>query len=335
MDSPRQLLMSRACGLAAMVSVVALGAAAQAPSAYKPPKLIDYSPKHDVLIRSDDGALTPMDQPYYQAKLIAPGTWQIESDGDYHYLLEGDDQALAIDTGYGAGNVREYLQTLTRKPVRFVANTHDHFDHTALNGYFDGAYMSAETAKKATIPFASFTGISFPQDYPKIIVSDSYKIQLGNREIEVFLAPNHTAGGTVYLDRKQRILFSGDEIMGANQPLNVSVERFADNMKKLAAHRGEFDRAAGGPGIFDGAVIDKYVAAADAVLSGAEGVAPMPRPPGAPAAAPADPNGPVIYQRRRVRAPDRPASLGAVNGNSRSMAYQDIRINYDIRRIRD
>ncbi len=69
------------------------------------------------MIKSQDGTLTPMDVPYYRSKLIAPGTWQIESDGDYSYLIEGDNEALAIDTGYGAGNIREYLQTLTKKPA--------------------------------------------------------------------------------------------------------------------------------------------------------------------------------------------------------------------------
>src|SRR6516225_9724785 len=116
---------------------------------WTPVKSIDFSSKHNVLIKSEDGTLTPMDVPFRKATLIAPGTWQIESDGDYQYLIEGDNEALAIDSGYGAGNIREYMQTLTKKPVRYVANTHHHFDHTANNAYFDRAYMSAYTQKWA------------------------------------------------------------------------------------------------------------------------------------------------------------------------------------------
>ena len=33
------------------------------------------------------------------------------------YLLEGDEKALLIDTGYGAGNLREYVEKLTSKPI--------------------------------------------------------------------------------------------------------------------------------------------------------------------------------------------------------------------------
>jgi len=302
---------------------------------YTPVKAIDFSPKHDVMIRNADGTLTPMDVPHYTSKVIAPGVWQIESDGDFHYLIEGDKEALAIDTGYGAGNLRDYLQTLTKKPVRMVANTHDHFDHTANNGYFDRAYMSAETAKKATIPFPSFAGIKFPEGYPRIIVGDGYKFDLGNREVEVFLIPNHTAGGTAYLDSKSRILFSGDEVMGANEPLNVSVAQFAANMRKLEARRNAFDRLAGGPGIFDASTVDKYLAAAEAVLAGKEGAVPPARPGRGPGAAPADPSAPVVYVRHTVRAPDRPPTMGAPNDNLRSMASQDVRITYDLRHIQN
>ena len=78
-------------------------AAASLAAHYTPIKSIDFSSRHDVLIRSDDGTLTPMDVPHYKSVLIAPGTWQIESDGDFSYLIEGDNEALAIDTGYGAG----------------------------------------------------------------------------------------------------------------------------------------------------------------------------------------------------------------------------------------
>lgn len=288
------------------------------------------------MIRSEDGTLTPMDVPYYRSKLIAPGTWQIESDGDYSYLLEGDKEALAIDTGYGAGNIRQYLQTLTRKPVRFVANTHYHFDHTANDSYFDCAYLSAGTAEKATIPYPSFAGMNFPRNYPKVIVEDGFKIQLGNREIEVFLIPNHTVGGTAYLDRRARILFTGDEFM-ASIRLNVSVAQFAQNMRKIAAHRSEYDKLAGGPGIFDASEVDKYLAVAEYVLAGHEGEPTtqqgpqQPRPDAMPA--PADSAGQVIYQRRGVRPPDRPKDIPAPDENQRRLIYGGRSLTYNIRHI--
>lgn len=67
-------------------------------------------------VEAEDDGLTSMDEPYYEPKLIAPDTWQIMSSGDYHYLLVGDEEGISIDTGYGAGNLREYLEGLCGKP---------------------------------------------------------------------------------------------------------------------------------------------------------------------------------------------------------------------------
>jgi glyoxylase-like metal-dependent hydrolase (beta-lactamase superfamily II) len=303
-------------------------------ASWTPTKSIDFSSKHNIMIRNEDGTLTPMDVPYYKSTLIAPGTWQIESDGDYSYLIEGDNEALAIDTGYGAGNIRAYLQTLTKKPVRHVANTHDHFDHTANNGYFDRAYMSAETARKATIPYASFAGMAFPNNYPKVIVGDGYQFQLGNREVEVFLIPNHTAGGTAYLDRRERILFSGDEIFQGNITISPvgSVARYESNMRKIAAHRNEYERlATGGFGVIDASWVNKFLANTQYILAGHEGepVTQQQRRP------PADPSAPVIYRRRVPRPGDGGAGSGAPNENLRKMTYEGCGITYDIRHIRD
>jgi glyoxylase-like metal-dependent hydrolase (beta-lactamase superfamily II) len=307
-------------------------------STWTPVKRIDFSSKHGIMIQSDDGTLSPMDVPYYKSTLIAPGTWRIESDGDYSWLIEGDNEALAIDTGYGSGNIREYLQTLTKKPLRYVANTHDHFDHTANNAYFDKAFMSAETAKKATIPFQSFAGIDFPTNYPKEIIGDGFKFQLGNREVEALVIPNHTAGGTAYLDRRERILFSGDEIFQGNITISPtgSVAQYERNMSKLAAHRKEFDHlATGGFGVIDATWVDKFLANARYILAGHEGEPFAQQPPRRPQP-PADPSGALVYRRRFPRPGD--GGAGAPDPSPqdrRRMTWEGCSITYDIHHIRD
>ncbi|OFV81426.1 MAG: hypothetical protein A2Y78_05935 [Acidobacteria bacterium RBG_13_68_16] len=294
---------------------------------------IDFSSKHDILIRSEDGTLTPMDVPYFRATVVAPGTWQILSDGDYSYLVEGDDEALVIDSGYGAGNIREYCQSLTKKPVRNIANTHDHFDHTANNSYFERAYMSAETKKKATLPFPSFEGITFPRDYPIEVIGDGYRFQLGNRELEVFEIPNHASGSLAFLDKRERILFSGDEIMPMGVRLNCSVAQFEKNMRKIAARRSEYDTLCAGFGVFAASYMDKFLANARYILAGQEGEPVKPRPrPAAPAAAE---GGPVTYSRRMPRPGDVPRNVGQTNEYLRTMTHAGCDITYDVRRIKD
>lgn len=337
-------MLTRRSMLAAAAVAVPTGGAVAAARPWVPVKSIDFSARHDQLIQNMDGTFSRMDEVYLQSRPIAPGTWQLLSDGDYMYLVEGDREALLIDSGYGAGNIREYAQSLTRKPLRYVAITHAHFDHTANAGYFDRAYMSQGTKDALPAPSATFTGVAFPKDYPIQVIGDGFKFQLGNREIETFLVGNHTPGGTAYLDRKQRILFSGDEIMGQQGfPLRVSVERFAQMMEKLAAHRRDYDTLCAGWQILEADWIDKYLALARHVLAGNQGVPlaeapPSPRPQGwrDNANAPKDAQGRPIYLRHIPRGGGGGAAPGATpDPNILRISYGGATFTYDRRRVRE
>ncbi len=233
-------------------------------------KAVDFSCKHDILIRHKDGTLTPMDEPYYETKLIAPNTWQIMSSGDYHYLVAGDEEGIAIDTGYGAGNLREYLESLCGKPVRCCIDTHDHFDHTANNCYFDVVYMAEESVDLAAVPYPSFDGVEFPRDYEVKIVGDNDIIPLKGRDLQVFKCGDHTPGGIAILDRKERILFAGDEIMAHGKPISNTVEKLFNDTKKLMDHRSEFDKICSGPGPepYDADLVDITYEACQKIMAG-------------------------------------------------------------------
>ena len=292
---------------------------------------MDFSCKHPILLKGEDGALLPMDVPYFESRKVAPGTWQILSDGDYTYLAEGEKEALVIDSGYGCGNIRAYCQSLTEKPVWRIANTHDHFDHTANNGYFDRAYMSEETRKLATIPFPSFSGIEFPRDYPVQVIEEGYRFQLGGRELLTFSMPDHAPGSLAFLDRREGILFCGDELcMPFGKPLNGSVKRFRGYLKKLEPYRKEIRLLCGGPGIEKPELIDRLAENMDYILEGHEGKRMEPAPEGEPRSLK---DGPVIYSRRLPHEPDRHREDPADQPYKRVMEYAGCRVIYDIRRV--
>ena len=293
---------------------------------------IDFSCKHDIWIRSDDGRLQRMDEPFFESELIAPGTWKILSDGDFTYLIEGDDEALVIDSGYGCGNIREYCQSLTSKPVWRIANTHDHFDHTANNAYFEGAYMSEETRKRATIPFPSFSGIDFPRDYRIEVIDEGYVFFLGGRDIETLSIPDHAPGSLAFLDSKEKLFFTGDEVMHQGKSLRISVAAYEKQLQKLYARRKEYDRlCTGGSGIISAVYIDNYLANARFILAGNEGQPAQPRevlPEPLP-----DEQGRMIYGRKVPRPMDLPKTWDADIEYKRMMNYADCTIVYDMRHI--
>jgi len=293
---------------------------------------VDWSCKHNILIQNDDGTLTPMDEPYYRAELVAPNTWKILSSGDHSYLVAGEREAVSIDTGYGAGNIREYLQTLTDVPVKNVINTHSHFDHTANNGYFDAAYMAPEAIPLATVPYKSFEGIDFIRDYPRVAIEEGFVYDLGGRTLEVFSIPDHTPDGIALLDRKERLLFTGDEFMEMGKMLNVTVTTFMGYLEKLMAHRHEFDRLCAGARVFDASFLDSYCACAKYILDGHEGVKQQPGPPRRPPLQ-TGPNGETVYDRMHPHPGDGGAGKPMEPREIYVMEHAGVKILYDPKRI--
>jgi hydroxyacylglutathione hydrolase len=134
----------------------------------------------------------------YKATLVAEKTWAIVENKTVNiYLVEGNDSALIIDTGYGTGDLKSYIKTLTKLPVR-VVNTHGHRDHSGNDHQFPCIYAHP----------ADFGMIAMP---PELIpVKEGFVFDLGDRRLEVIEVPGHTHGSICLLDLDNRILFAGD-----------------------------------------------------------------------------------------------------------------------------
>ena len=77
---------------------------------------------------------------------LAEGVYSIFSrspgmGGDaWMHLVTGPERAVLIDTGFGIGDLRALVETLTDKPYD-VFNTHFHGDHTLGNVQFDRVFI--------------------------------------------------------------------------------------------------------------------------------------------------------------------------------------------------
>ena len=230
---------------------------------------------------SSSGAKGGIDtwEPMWKAEPLADNTWLIPADGCTSYLVVGEERGLLIDTGFGTGDIRSYAESLTDKPVPWVANTHGHFDHSAGNGWFDLAHMSAEAVETANIPYPSKRKFDYPLDYPIKTIGEGDTIDLGGRTLEVIEVPAHSPSSLVFLDSEARILFTGDEaapfvmLYWQQEEPQPSVEVWARNMEKLVARKSEFDHVCcgHGDGLLDGSLVDDCLENARRILSGIEG----------------------------------------------------------------
>jgi glyoxylase-like metal-dependent hydrolase (beta-lactamase superfamily II) len=184
-----------------------------------------------------------MHHDWYDVEEILPDVFRInDGDLDTSYVLRGSQRTGVIDTGLGIGDLASIVAKLHTAPP-LVINTHAHPDHWQGNHQFAETSMSqeewrmvqswAETMAKGPKsnqkersvldllrPKRPFPPNFKPAEYqpfrivqPTHLWADGDRIDLGGLQLEVILAPAHTRGSICLLERKRRLLFTGDTVL--------------------------------------------------------------------------------------------------------------------------
>ncbi len=173
----------------------------------------------------------------YGAKVIQvhEDTWRIENGMVRFFLLKGDREALLIDTGMTVRHAREIAESLTGLPVRLL-NTHADGDHTGCNEKFESFLM--HPADEPQYRRSGKPGRVIP-------VRDGEELDLGNRVLKIIHLPGHTPGSIAVLDRKYRVLISGDPIQEHGRIFMFGEHRnlrdYVSSLEKLDRMTAEFD----------------------------------------------------------------------------------------------
>jgi cyclase len=164
---------------------------------------------------------------------VAPGISVIEgvngfAGGNVGVSL-GDDGLFIIDDELQpmTPKLKAALAALSKKPVRFVVNTHWHPDHTGGNTAVGtaGAVIVAQEnvrkrlsvdqlremmGKKTTLPALPPAGL------PVITFTDDVTLHLNGDEVHVVhVAPAHTDGDSLVHFKKANVIHSGDVVVSA------------------------------------------------------------------------------------------------------------------------
>lgn len=143
-----------------------------------------------------------MESNQYSATVLAPDVWAIEDGGVRCFLVQGPQEAMLVDTGFGGGDLLAFIRTLTPLPV-FLVNTHGDGDHIGCNHQFDRVLMHpAEFDRWSTKSIG-------PLPRP---LWEGQVLTLGQYTFEVILIPGHTPGSIALLERHQGWLIAGDSV---------------------------------------------------------------------------------------------------------------------------
>ena len=169
-----------------------------------------------------------------QGKSMLPGKATTNS-----YLVVGDEKALLFDLAVDEPELLEYALSLAGKPVMLVLS-HAHPDHIYHLNRWHEVWLHPADEK---FLHGGILGMAPVTPCPELCFLDQDdKIDLGNRILDVIHIPGHTPGSILLLDRKTKLLLSGDT--GARRLLYgitdlVPMEFFCSDLVKLKSFNFE------------------------------------------------------------------------------------------------
>lgn len=205
----------------------------------------------------------------------APGIYSVEND-----FVEGRDGvvigsrgALLIDVGFTADigvATAAFVQEHGHTPNR-VLLTHGHSDHVLGGAALKGAEVFAHQSTRAEIRrhLAKYSQHkAVPYDdlltqalFPTITFSEKLEIDLGDKQVQVFPTPGHSADHVSALVLPERVLFAGDTLVTGIVPAigdgdSRTLETTLEAMRELEA---EIIVVGHGPALVGQAAIQAHI----------------------------------------------------------------------------
>jgi len=131
-----------------------------------------------------------------------------------HIVIEGD-EAVVIDPG---GNPELIYPHIKGKKLRYVIDTHGHYDHISANNDLKAHFDTRLAASKDELAVLVTPGLNlsimvdapFISIVPDILLYDGDTLGFGPHTIEIIHTPGHTRGSICI--KIGEVLFSGDTL---------------------------------------------------------------------------------------------------------------------------
>ena len=157
---------------------------------------------------------------------VAGSVYMLEGSGGNIGVLIGNDGVILIDDQFAplSEKIKNAIASISDKPIRFIINTHFHFDHSDGNKVFgsEGAIIvSHENARKRLSMdyfFKAFKQEQKAMTYeglPKITFTQSLNFNMNGETVQViYIKDAHTDGDAAIYFKESNVLHTGDARYG-------------------------------------------------------------------------------------------------------------------------
>lgn len=225
---------------------------------------------------------------WYETEQISPRVTGItDVTGGRCFLIRGNERALLVDAGIGAGNLKAFVDGLTALPYDLVL-THAHVDHAGGASAFDHAYLNpadnellrTHTTRENQLGYIGAIAPQISADDAlcegacRILpMADGQVFRLGNLEVEAIAVPGHTQGMMCMLIRQEQMLLLGDACNGRVFLFDEeasTVETYRQSLLRLLTWEDCFDTAlfSHGPAVQPKAMLRGCIQVAEEILAG-------------------------------------------------------------------
>jgi glyoxylase-like metal-dependent hydrolase (beta-lactamase superfamily II) len=156
---------------------------------------------------------------------LAPGVYVVFGGGGNALVVDGGAEALVVDTKFepGSSALRRWIAEHVRGTVKYVVDTHYHYDHTTGNDLYPGARIIAH----ALVPelmhendaalWAKHPG-GVP-DPAHAVGQSPLRLSVGTHEVEIFHpGPAHTSADLCVYLPNENVLATGDLFFAGYYP---------------------------------------------------------------------------------------------------------------------
>lgn len=192
--------------------------------------------------------------PRAEATALGEGLYKVRVEWVNLLALQGSDGTLLVDTGFPEvqGLLAGELKKIGATDVRFIVNSHWHFDHTAGNALLGKNALIL--AHRSVLPLVSKEqtllgethGALPPGARPRLTFTGEVDLALDGERVRIIALPGgHTDGDSVVLFEKANVLFVGDLVFQGQFPF-VDVDHGGSALRLPAVLQQLLDMAPAG-----------------------------------------------------------------------------------------